>query len=143
MRAISLWQPWASLVVFGYKKLETRHWDTDYRGPLAIHAAKHKAGAIHVQCVRNDRIAYALNRMGHDYFTLPRGVIIGKVELCNTFSIPSTWVTKFCEEHEEESDFGDYRPDRWAWYLEHAIAFHDDEIEPCTGRQGFFQWGAA
>lgn len=40
MRAISLWQPWASLVVLGAKKIETRHWSTNYRGPLLIHAAK-------------------------------------------------------------------------------------------------------
>lgn len=40
MRAISLWQPWASLVSIGSKRIETRHWSTDYRGPLLIHASK-------------------------------------------------------------------------------------------------------
>lgn len=42
MKAISLWQPWASLVWAGVKTIETRHWSTNYRGPLAIHAAKRK-----------------------------------------------------------------------------------------------------
>lgn len=37
---ISLWQPWASLIAIGAKQIETRHWATRYRGPLAIHAAK-------------------------------------------------------------------------------------------------------
>jgi hypothetical protein len=40
MKAISLWQPWASAIALGWKKNETRHWSTDYRGPLLIHAAK-------------------------------------------------------------------------------------------------------
>ena len=42
MRAISLHQPWASAVALGSKRVETRHWPTDYRGPLAIHAAKRR-----------------------------------------------------------------------------------------------------
>lgn len=36
--ALSLWQPWASLIALGYKTIETRPWRTNYRGPLAIHA---------------------------------------------------------------------------------------------------------
>lgn len=40
MKAISLLQPWASLIASGAKKIETRSWSTKYRGPLAIHASK-------------------------------------------------------------------------------------------------------
>lgn len=40
MKAISLWQPWATLISTGDKTWETRSWATTYRGPLAIHAAK-------------------------------------------------------------------------------------------------------
>lgn len=40
LKALSLWQPWASLVAEGVKTIETRHWSTRYRGPLAIHATK-------------------------------------------------------------------------------------------------------
>lgn len=42
MRALSLRQPWASLVTIGVKTIETRSWATKYRGPLAIHAAKRR-----------------------------------------------------------------------------------------------------
>lgn len=41
MKALSLWQPWASAIAVGAKHIETRSWSTAYRGPLAIHAAKH------------------------------------------------------------------------------------------------------
>jgi hypothetical protein len=40
MKAITIWQPWASLLACGAKKYETRSWKTDYRGPIAIHVAK-------------------------------------------------------------------------------------------------------
>lgn len=40
MKAISLWQPWASLVAFGEKKVETRCWTTKYRGSIAIASTK-------------------------------------------------------------------------------------------------------
>jgi activating signal cointegrator 1 len=40
IRMLSLWQPWASLVATGIKQVETRHWPTNYRGLIAIHAAK-------------------------------------------------------------------------------------------------------
>jgi ASCH domain len=40
VQALSLHQPWASLVALGVKKIETRSWSTRYRGPLLIHAAK-------------------------------------------------------------------------------------------------------
>ncbi|MDE2685986.1 MAG: ASCH domain-containing protein [Chloroflexota bacterium] len=40
IRALSLRQPWASMVADGRKTIETRTWRTNYRGPLAIHASK-------------------------------------------------------------------------------------------------------
>jgi len=40
MKAITLWQPWASLLATEAKQYETRSWATKYRGLIAIHAAK-------------------------------------------------------------------------------------------------------
>lgn len=42
MKAISIRQPWAWLIVNGYKDIENRSWDTKYRGLVLIHAAKTK-----------------------------------------------------------------------------------------------------
>lgn len=38
MKAITIKQPWASLIVGGYKKYEFRTWKTNYRGKIFIHA---------------------------------------------------------------------------------------------------------
>lgn len=40
MIALTMWEPWASLVAYGVKQLETRDWSTRHRGPVAIHASK-------------------------------------------------------------------------------------------------------
>jgi hypothetical protein len=40
LRALSLKQPWAWLVVNGYKDIENRSWRTTHRGPLLIHASR-------------------------------------------------------------------------------------------------------
>lgn len=43
IKAITLRQPWATLVALGLKHYETRDWGTNYRGRVLIHAAKQKA----------------------------------------------------------------------------------------------------
>jgi hypothetical protein len=38
--ALSLKQPWATLLVYGLKTIEVRRWATARRGPILIHAAR-------------------------------------------------------------------------------------------------------
>lgn len=40
LKSLTLWEPWATLLAMGEKRIETRDWSTLYRGPVAIHAAK-------------------------------------------------------------------------------------------------------
>lgn len=39
MKALSIRQPWAWLIVNGHKDIENRSWNTKYRGPVLIHAS--------------------------------------------------------------------------------------------------------
>lgn len=49
MRALSIRQPWAGLIVSGRKTLEVRSWPTKYRGPLLVCAGAALArGAKHL-----------------------------------------------------------------------------------------------
>jgi hypothetical protein len=68
MKALSLRQPWASLVVQGRKTLELRSWPTAYRGRLAIHASQTVDAA-------------ACAALGCDPDQLPRGALLGTVQL--------------------------------------------------------------
>ena len=40
MKCLTIKQPWASLIIDGYKKYEFRSWKTNYRGKIFIHAGK-------------------------------------------------------------------------------------------------------
>ena len=44
MFALTVRQPWASLIVFGHKTLDSRGFNTFYRGPVAIHASNSTGG---------------------------------------------------------------------------------------------------
>lgn len=50
IKAITIWQPWASLLACGAKQYETRPWATSYRGPIAIHAAALKMPQVLKKC---------------------------------------------------------------------------------------------
>ncbi|MFF4229017.1 ASCH domain-containing protein [Streptomyces sp. NPDC001820] len=38
--ALTLWQPWASAIAYGTKRIENRSWPTDHRGLVLIHAGR-------------------------------------------------------------------------------------------------------
>ncbi|HET8777953.1 MAG TPA: hypothetical protein VFN76_09870 [Candidatus Limnocylindria bacterium] len=79
MKALSLTQPWASLVAIGAKTIETRNWTTAHRGPVAIHAAKgFPEGAryiCHDEPFGSTLRSAGILRMGD----LPLGAIIAKL----------------------------------------------------------------
>jgi hypothetical protein len=45
IKALTVRQPWAELILRGRKRFELRTWRTKYRGPLVVHAA-HKVDAV-------------------------------------------------------------------------------------------------
>lgn len=40
IKALAIKQPWAWLIVNGYKDIENRTWNTNYRGTFFVHASK-------------------------------------------------------------------------------------------------------
>lgn len=52
LRALSIQQPWASLIAAGEKRVENRSWQTGYRGLVAIHAGASRAQLDADQAVR-------------------------------------------------------------------------------------------
>jgi hypothetical protein len=124
MKAISLWQPWASLMALGLKKNETRSWATSYRGPLYIHAAKKVIGWPNIT------IQVALESIAFQPCDLPLGCLVCKVDLVDCQKI----FIHTCH-GERERSFGNYAPGRFMWITEHLETF--DPV-PFRGRQGLF-----
>ncbi|MGZ5444589.1 MAG: 2-oxoglutarate dehydrogenase E1 [Thermoanaerobaculia bacterium] len=123
MKAISLSQPWATLVALSLKVNETRGWRTDYRGPIAIHAARSYDRPI---CDAPE-FAHALRTADLHPNDLPLGAILAVGELYdvrgtgdfrasgtmferNTIIVPAT-----------ELAFGDFSAGRWAFRLRDVV----------------------
>ena len=50
MKAISIRQPWAWLIVNGHKDIENRTWKTKFRGKILIHASKTMTSLDYSEC---------------------------------------------------------------------------------------------
>jgi hypothetical protein len=50
-QALSIRQPWAWLIVNGYKDIENRSWNTTYRGEFFIHASKQMLVREYRECM--------------------------------------------------------------------------------------------
>jgi hypothetical protein len=140
MKAISLHQPFSSLVGLGAKRFETRSWYTNYRGQLAIHAAKHWSEELK-QIFFLDPFVSALDAAGIWHpAQLPKGKIVAICSLSECFSIRRDHMLgekiKCPVPEGNERAFGDFRPGRYAWRLENVIEL--PEPIPFKGRQGFF-----
>jgi hypothetical protein len=104
MKALTMTQPWASLVALGAKSIETRSWCTRYRGPLAIHAAR----AFPVWC--QDLAAAPTFHYWHKGW-LPLGLVICTVDLVDCVSTEDIVASI----DQRELEFGNYGPGRFAW----------------------------
>jgi hypothetical protein len=116
MKALSLLQPWATLVVMGAKTIETRSWQTAHRGPLLIHASTGRKGSI--LCAQPPFGNYI-----KDFSRLPFGAIIGTVTLTDvvpveTLLLPASQLALLTL---EEKAFGDYTKGRYAWLLSDPV----------------------
>ncbi len=116
MKTISLLQPWASLVVMGVKTIETRSWQTAYRGPLLIHASKGKKGRI--LCSRP-----LLSPHIPDFSALPFGAIIGSVTLEDIVPVETLSLSApaIAASTLEEKAFGDDTKGRYAWIFSNPV----------------------
>ena len=107
MKALSLTQPWASLVASGAKKVETRSWSTSYRGRLAIHAAK----GFPLSARNFASEEFTLGRLPG---RIPRGAILAVVTLADVRRTEEIAPTLSALERL----YGDYSVGRYAWVLE-------------------------
>ena len=115
MRALSIRQPWAWLVVNGYKDIENRTWSTEFRGRVYIHAGQ--------RMVTDDYPEQREHISGAGIVIpakLARGAIVGEVTItgCRSSS-DSPW---FC---------GPY-----GFLLEDPVAY--EHPIPYRGQLGFF-----
>ena len=140
MKALTILQPWASLIACGAKKFETRSWSTKYRGPIAIHVAQHKDTP---RCAWQEPFKSELAKAGmfSEYpggkigFSLRyNGCVIAIAELVACVEMTNELIALVPE---PEKSFGWYEPGRFMWMLENVKAI---EPVPAKGKQGIWEW---
>lgn len=142
MKALTLWQPWASVVAIGEKTVETRDWPTKYRGEIAIHSAaalppKWLGESAHSEPFRNELADVLMCRRDHVEWKvkqLPYGQILCIVKLVAIEETAAVRETL----SERELIFGNYEDGRYAFFLEMIEKF-DDPI-PAKGNRKIWNW---
>lgn len=140
MKVLSLLQPWASLCVTidpktgsAYKRIETRYWNTKYRGELLIHASARMSKDQKSICYKH-YFKELFEGIDED---LTLGAIIGKVTLVDTIKTEDLNLVlngqdlrhlatdKVWTMSEQERAFGDYSPSRYGWLLSDPVLFKE------------------
>jgi activating signal cointegrator 1 len=134
MRAITIWQPYATLIVLGMKEFETRGWSTSYRGPLIIHAAKvwNKARMADthriLEFMRQDGLKAQAEKVAASIVGSP-GKVLGVVNLtdCNPMMDGGS---------DLENEVGFFGEGRFGWKCENPKAFA--KPTSVVGKQGLW-----
>ena len=151
MYAISLWQPWASLIAEGIKVQETRNWAPPKHligERIAIHAAKRRLTKAELRelpsMIHHDMSV----RYGHFWEEdVPYGAVVATVELggaCRVIGKDKMlglegrliYTNEPCRLFSDI--YGDYSVGRIIWSLKDIEKL--PEPVPAAGKQGFWDW---
>ncbi len=140
-KALSLWQPWASAIAEGAKRIETRSWQTHYRGPLLIHAGKKILGQDLPNCpCTNPKVLEIWTNTRGRSFSIPFGAIIVVCQLvgCMDTEAVLEWGSQYLADWDRPTEYllGDYSNGRYGWVLSKVRKL--PEPIPYKGRQGLF-----
>lgn len=136
MRALSLTQPWATLIALGVKTVETRDWPAKWRGPLAIHASATVPADARMAALQTPEIVEALriNRIAK-WSVLPYGAVVATCNLVDCIQVADDLSN--LPPH-EQLPFGNFAPGRWMWILDGIV-----ELDPpvkAKGALGIWEW---
>ena len=109
MKALSIKEPFASLVSLGIKKIETRSWKTNYRGEIYIHASLTK------NKIDNERKEKLLKLLPDNY-KFKEGSIICKCILKDCVYMDHEFIENI-KKDKIEYLCGHYEVGRYAWIL--------------------------
>jgi len=136
MKALSIKQPWASLIAHGIKNVENRTWKTNFRGKIFIHAS-----AKPVEVLFSVEQSAQLWMNGFDATTViskesfPISAIIGEVEIVDcVINHESIWAEK-----SDWQEVGWTEKQIYNWVLANAVLY-DKPILNVKGKLSFWEY---
>ena len=141
VKALTMTDPWGTLVALGAKQIETRSWSTPHRGPMAIHIARTLPPEA-AACCQEPPFRQALEAGGYRWqpdtggqnsWGLPLGHIVAVVWLDEVVRI-----TPMFRVEEPERSFGNYCQGRYAWIF--SAVYRLPRPLPARGSLGVWEW---
>lgn len=141
MKALPLWQPYATLVAVGAKRVETRAYPPWRVGlqdgqRIAVHATKttrdpDSGVLLSAYCAEWPFCEYT-----PDWEALPLGALVATCTLTRAAQITEESADALLHRNPQEFAFGSYEPGRWAWVLSDVESL--PRPIPFRGSQGTF-----
>jgi activating signal cointegrator 1 len=137
LSVLSIYQPWASLLVVGARVYDVQHQPTTYRGEVGIFAPLHFPEWSQRRALEPE-FAGLLSAAGLKPWALPRGVLLGVADLVDVISIETEGVVAGVAMCTLERRIGDYKAGRFAFRYERIRRLR----EPIghRGRAGLWHW---
>jgi hypothetical protein len=130
LTAITLHQPWASLVAKGWKQYETRDWPTNHRGPIVIHAGRKPKGKQELR--EHDKVVASFKDLLNE--DCPYSSVIAIAELTDVVCMTDEFIK---QQSPTELRCGNWAVGRYAFKLENVRAIAPI---PALGKQGLWKW---
>lgn len=138
MKALTLTQPWATLMALQQKRIETRSWRTDYRGELVIHAAKGFPKWARALCDL-EPFCTSLGYRSASSLPLSQGLCVVRLVGCyRTDELHKLAFELGRKPDAKEIAFGDYSEGRYAWLTEYLRPLLPGES--VKGALGLWDW---
>lgn len=128
MKAITIKQPWASLIVNGVKDIENRTWQTKFRGLVLVHAGAAKA-RFNFTSLQHQELNRLNLRRWYDREQI-KSAIIGSVEIVDcVINHPSIWAERTTQMSPKNI---------YNWVLVNPVLF--PEHIPAKGKLSFWDY---
>jgi hypothetical protein len=130
LTAITLHQPWASLIAKGWKQYETRDWPTNHRGLIVIHAGRKPKGKQELR--EHDKVVASFKDLLNE--DCPYSSVIAIAQLTDVIYMTEEFIG---QQSATELRCGNWAVGRYAFKLENVRAIAPI---PAVGKQGLWKW---
>ena len=124
MKVLTIKNPWAALIIEGYKKYEFRSWKTKYRGKILIHTS-----------INPDK--KAIDKFDNLNLNYQNGYIIGEAEIIDCIEVTKEFEEKLVRVNKQVYEMTIGRGG-YAWKLENVVKY--DKPIPIKGRLGLWEY---
>ena len=124
VKVITIKEPWASLIIHGYKKYEFRSWKTNYRGKILIHAGM-SLEKEYADKFKDYNLKYT------------KGAIIGEANLSDCILVDDEFNNKLLQLNPLVYGITNHKM-TYAWKLDNVVMY--DKPIYCRGKLGLWNF---